>query len=204
MQFSIIVCSLVSCKFLLFSCKPLESSIFLGHIPPWSWAPYIEIFYFSNWISCIESINIVCRFHARELIMLPLSQLQYLYGSPKFQMLLLFSHLWYPGSSLLHTDPFWLHWSIACGLSEHMGASEVIATSPLAYWAVSLFSTVLEPLDEPCQFISDSDFDIEDPGSLAAIEWAATDAAALTLMLHVFLDGWRWVKKTKEVNLVKK
>ncbi|KAF4801875.1 hypothetical protein TURU_030558 [Turdus rufiventris] len=50
---------------------------------------------------------------------------------------------------------------------------------------------VLEPLDEPCQFISDSDFDIGDPGSLAAIEWAATDASALTLMLHVFLDGWR-------------
>lgn len=55
---------------------------------------------------------------------------------------------------------------------------------------------MLEPLDEPCQFISDSDFDIGDPGSLAAIEWAATDASALTLMLHVFLDGWRWVKKT--------
>lgn len=167
--------------------------------------PYIAVFYFSNWISCIENINTVCPFHVRELITPPLSQLQHLYSSPKFQMLLIFSHSWYSGSSpLLHTDPFWLpealwplHWSIACGLSELMGASEVIATSPLAYWAVSLFSTLLEPLDEPCQFISDSDLDIGDPGSSADIEWAVTDVAALTLVLHAFLDGWNCRKRRK-------
>lgn len=55
-------------------------------------------------------------------------------------MLLFFSHLWYFGSSpLVYAEPFWLpesmwplHLSTACRLSEHTGAPQVIATSPLA------------------------------------------------------------------------
>lgn len=60
---------------------------------------------------------------------------------------------------------------------------------------VSLFSSALEPLSEPCQFISDSDFDIGDPGSSAAIEWTATDAAALTLFGAACVSGWMEVDK---------
>lgn len=76
-----------------------------------------------------------------------------------------------------------------------MGASAVIATSPLHTVTVSLFSTVLEPLSEPCQSISDSDFDTGNPGSSVAIEWAATGAAALTLFGAARVSGWMEVGK---------
>lgn len=162
--------------------------------------PYIAFFYFSNWISCVENINIVCPVHVRELITLPLSQLQHLYGPARFQMLLFFSHLWYPGSSpLLHTEPFWLpettwpvHWSIACGLGE---LQKSLPPHLLHAVTVPLFSTVLQPLSEPCQFISDTDFDVGHPGSSAAIEWAATDAAALTFFGAACVSGWMEVGK---------
>lgn len=71
-----------------------------------------------------------------------------------------------------------------------MGASAVIATPPLPTATVGVFSSVLEPLSEPCQLISDSDFGTGDPGSSAAIEWAATGAAALTLFGAACVSGW--------------
>lgn len=60
---------------------------------------------------------------------------------------------------------------------------------------VPLFSTVLEPLSEPCQFISDSDFGTGDPGSSAGMEWAATDAGAWTFFGAACVCGWMEVGK---------
>lgn len=60
---------------------------------------------------------------------------------------------------------------------------------------VSLFSSALQPLSEPWWFISDSDFDIGDPGSSPAIAWTATDAAALTLFGAACVSGWMEVDK---------
>ena len=62
---------------------------------------------------------------------------------------------------------------------------------------VSLFFSVLEPLSEPWWFISDSDFDIGDPGSSAAVAWTATDAAALTSFGAARVSGWMEGDKEK-------
>lgn len=59
---------------------------------------------------------------------------------------------------------------------------------------------MLEPLSEPCQFISDSDFGTGDPGSSPAIEWAATGAAALTLFGAACVSGWMEVGKENMGN----
>lgn len=68
MQFSIIVYSLFSCMFSLFSCKPPWCSVFLGHwfsfkvLYALTYFPYIAILYFCNCISYTENMKIMWPF----------------------------------------------------------------------------------------------------------------------------------------------
>lgn len=103
--------------------------------------PYITVFYFSNWISCIENINVACPFHVRidnASLVPPSCSICMALQSSKCSCfpvaygilghLLSFSMTFFDCLGAMWP----LHWSIASRLNEHMGASEVIATSPLA------------------------------------------------------------------------